>query len=767
MIVRKWNATLFLLTILCTFSAFSQDNVTVSGYVRDAASQEVVLFAKVYFPEIKAGVMSNEYGFYSIEIPAASNYVVQVTSADYPMYLDTISANNSQTLNFSLGTNKAAEIEEVVIRAKSKSNGQENITNTEISLVKISIEEAKLLPAIGGETDVLKVAQLMPGINRGSEGGTNFFVRGGDGDQNLILVDEATVYNPGHLFGFFSVFNPDVIKEMNIYKGGFPANYSGRLSSITDIRTIDGDKSKFHATGGIGMLSSRLTLEGPILKDKMSFMLSARRSYIDQVLKMTGQDIPFYFYDLNAKINYQIGPKDKLFLSTYYGNDVLALSGDEDSLSGNFGFQLGNFTQTLRWTHVFNPKLFSYVSLIHTRFKYDIEGSGMGSSLLIRSAIRDVGVKYDFQYFRNANMKFLYGVHVTNHNFRPSVINTSGEITEYLKNKEAKSITTFESNAYFDLKYDINTRWKIQAGMSLPASYTTKKTYLGISPRFNATYVVSENQSVKASVSRMYQFMHRVSSSSFALPTDLWYPVSENVKPQIADQAAASYNFYFPRLKSSFVIEGYYKYMQNLTEYKEGSQIIMNDDFEQYLIQGNGWAAGTELMFRREEGRVTGWVAYTLSWTKRHFDGLNGGEAFWAKYDRRHYLTSVAIIKINERLSFSAVFELASGARFTPIIGQYFQPNAGLTNVDIIPIYSKRNEYRLAMSHRLDANFVIKSKPGKHARYSSEWHIGAYNVYNRATPFRIKLEQNEDGKYQYVQPGLFGFIPSIAYNFKF
>ncbi len=758
----------FLLLFMVSFTALSQENSTISGYVRDAKSQEVVLFAKIYFPELKTGVMSNEYGFFSIEIPRKSEYEVQVTSADFPLLTDTISGLRTQTIDFSLGGESGVnEIEEVVVTAKSKSDGQENISSTDISLVKISIEEAKLLPAIGGETDVLKVAQLMPGINRGSEGGTNFFVRGGDGDQNLILVDEATVYNPGHLFGFFSVFNPDVIKEMSIYKGGFPANYSGRLSSITDIRTIDGDKNKFHATGGIGMLSSRLTLEGPIWKDKMSFMISGRRSYIDQVLKLVGQNVPFYFYDLNAKINYNIGPKDRLFISSYFGNDVLDVSSNEDSLSGNFGFKLGNFTQTVRWTHVFNPKLFSYLSLIHTRFKYDIEGNGFGSSLLVRSAIRDIGLKYDFQYFRSSELKILYGVQVTNHNFKPSVINTTGEISDYLKDKDAKLITTFETNAYADVRYDITSRWKIQAGLSLPTSITAKKTYLGISPRVNTTFIVNENQSFKASISRMYQFMHRVSSSSFALPTDLWYPVSENVKPQIADQAAVSYNFYFPRLKSSLVIEGYYKYMQNLTEYKEGSQIILNDDFEQYLIQGTGWAAGTEVMFRREKGRVTGWVAYTLSWTKRHFDELNGGEAFWAKYDRRHYLTTVGIIEINKRLSFSAIFELASGARFTPIVGQYFQPNAGLTDVEIIPIYSKRNAYRLSMSHRLDINFVIKSKPKKNPRFSSEWHIGAYNVYNRATPFRIKLEPTADGKYEYTQPGLFGFIPSIGYNFKF
>ncbi|MFN6083754.1 MAG: TonB-dependent receptor plug domain-containing protein, partial [Fluviicola sp.] len=698
------------------------------------------------------------------------NYIVKISSSESLTLTDTISGLVSMELNFTVDEPKTTEIEEVVILAKPKSDGLENVTNTEVSVVKISIAEAKKLPSMGGETDVLKVAQLLPGINRGAEGGTNFFVRGGDGDQNLIIVDEATVYNPGHLFGFFSVFNPDVIKEMNIYKGGFPANYSGRLSSITDIRVIDGDKNKFHATGGIGMLSSRLTLEGPIIKDKMSFMISGRRSYIDQVLKLVGQNVPFYFYDLNLKFNYIVNSKNRVFFSSYFGDDVLkANSGGSDSTNAfGFSFRLGNFTQTLRWSHVFNQKLFSNLSLVYTRFKYDIEGAFGDNQLLVKSSIKDFGLKYDFHYYKSSQIKILYGLHVTNHNFRPSVVSTSGEISEFLKNKDGVLISTYETNAYGDIKYDINERWKIQGGLSLPMCFIKNKAFMGVSPRFNGTYVINEYNSIKTSITRMYQFMHRVSSSSIALPTDLWYPVSEKVKPQIADQFALTYNTYFPKLKSSFVVESYYKYMQNLTEYKEGSQLILTDQFEESLIQGKGWGTGIEFLFRKEEGKLTGWVGYTLSWTKRKFDGLNNGEAFWAKYDRRHYITNVLIYTINKRLSASCIFEFATGARFTPVIGQYLQPNAGLTSVDIIPIYAERNSVRLSSSHRLDINFIIKSKPKDKAKFTSEWHIGAYNVYNRATPYQIRIVQDPNtGKFQYEQPGLFGFIPSIGWNFKF
>jgi hypothetical protein len=755
-----------LIFIFLPFYSFVQEQVTIAGYLKNPENNEVELFANVFVVELKKGVQTNEYGYFSISVPKAETYTIQFASADFPLTSISISGKESVIQDFFV--RKSNEIEEVQIKAK-KSQGEELIKNTEVSVLRLDIKQAKHLPAIGGETDVLKVAQLLPGINRGTEGGTNFFVRGGDGDQNLIAVDEATVYNPGHLFGFFSVFNPDVIKEMTIYKGGFPANYSGRLSSITDIRTIDGDKSKLHVNGGIGMLSSRLMIEGPLWKNKASFIIAGRRSYIDKVFKLVGQDIPFYFYDLNAKININFSPKDRLYLSSYFGNDVLKIKGnDSDSANAfGFGYQLGNFTQSIRWTHIYNPKLFGNLSVVHTEFKYDITGRFGSSNILVKSAVEDYGIKYDFQFFKNSSTKINYGVNFTNHQFRPNVVSTSGEITEYLQSKKGALMSTFETNEYIDIKYTINHRWKVDGGLSLPQSFVKDKVYGGISPRMNLAYQLNEFQAVKLSISRMYQFMHRVSSSSIALPTDLWYPISKNIKPQIADQVAVAYNVNIPKLKSYVVVEGYYKYMQNLTEYKEGSQLILNDKFEELLVQGTGWSSGAEFLLKKDEGKLTGWVGYTLSFTKRQFDALNGGEAFWAKYDRRHYLTFVGVYNISPRLSFSAIWEYCSGARFTPVVGEYFQPNASMTGVDIIPIYAKRNSVRMSTSHRLDINFIIKSKVKEGKKYSSEWHLGGYNIYNRATPFQINVEQNADGSFKYVQPGLFGFIPSIGYNFKF
>lgn len=753
---------LFAITFLA-LPLIAQENVTISGYVRDANSKEVVLFAKVVVPELQTGATTNEYGFFSIEVPKKEKYTLKFVSQEHSPFTQEISAMESQIVDFELPSEQ--KVQEVTVKAK-KSDGEENIKNTEVSMIRLDIKKAKLLPALGGETDVIKVAQLLPGINRGVEGGTDFFVRGGDGDQNLILVDEATVYNPGHLFGFFSVFNPDVIKEMTLYKGGFPANYGGRLSSVTDIRMIDGDKTKIHGEGGIGLLSSRLTLQAPIWKDKISIMLSGRRTYIDQVMKLAGLNVPYFFYDLNGKIHYKIGPKDQIMVSSYFGNDVLRFNGeatDSTDIFG-FGFKLGNFTQTARWTHLFGNKLFSNLNIIHSRFQYDINGKFGTNNVLIKSAIRDISLKYDFTYFKSKKTTYKFGFHGISHSFRPNIVSTSGDISDFLESSQGELLSTGEMALYGNIFHQFNDKWKLDGGVRLSSSVLKGKFYGAIEPRANATRIINDKMSVKASLSRMVQYMHRVSSSSVALPTDLWYPVTRNVKPQIADQVAVSYNMYFPKLKSSFVVEGYYKYMQNLTEYKEGSNIILNDNFEDLLLQGNGWSSGAEFLFRKEEGRLTGWIGYTLSWTKRKFDGLNNGEAFWAKYDRRHYLTTVAIFELSKRVSVSAIFELSTGARFTPITGQYLQPNAGLSSVEVINIYAERNSYRMSTSHRLDINFVFKSKPEK--KFKWEWHVGGYNVYNRATPFRINVTE-EDGKLKYTQPGLFGFIPSIAFNYKF
>ncbi len=754
-----------LFVLMFTQLGFAQDVVTISGYIKD--QKEKLLYAKIFIPELEKGVISDENGFYTIEVPKKDHYTFVISYLNYKKVNKIVPALESSSVDLLLSSS-AKVLDKVEVNAV-RSQEKEDLESTEVSVVRLNIRQAKLLPSIGGETDVLKIAQLLPGITRGAEGTTDFFVRGGDGDQNLIIIDDATVYNPGHLFGFFSVFNPDVVEEIKIYKGGFPANYGGRLSSITDIRVKDGDAQKFRIEGGVGLLSSRITIEAPVWKNRLSVLVSGRRTYIDRVVSaVSDQELPYYFFDLNGKIDFKAGKKDRILLSSYYGDDVLdvADNGDGDSTNAfGFGFNLGNFTQTLRWNHIYNPKFFSNLSLTHTRFQYNIRGNFPGNQLLIQSSVRDFGAKYAFTYLKTDKTQIKFGTELINHNFRPNVVTTSGDISQFLASTEGELDQTFEGAIYGNVEHSFTPSVKFNGGLRLSGSAPQNAFYGGIEPRANLTYIFQENQSLKFSYARTTQYLHRVSSSTATLPTDLWYPISENIRPQSADQIAGAYNLYIPKINTSLIIEGYGKLLRGLTEYKEGSNLILNNEFEELLLQGRGWSYGTELLLKREYGRLSGWLGYTLSWTKRQFDELNNGEPFFATYDRRNYLTAVGTFEITPRVIFSAIFEFANGSRFTPIIGQFAQPNPGLTGIEIVPIFAERNSFRLSASHRLDVNLVLRSKPEK--KFQTEWHIGAYNVYNRTTPFQVQIVEGEDGALKYTQPGLFGFIPSVAFNFRF
>lgn len=762
--------TLTFLALFFLNQNYAQDKITISGYLSDASNGEALLFANIAVKNTTNGINSNEYGFYSLDIPKDQEVTLVFSYLGFETIEKTVKESTSKTIDIKLQS-AGQEIEEVEVVAQRLNSEKEVIKSTQTSAISIPIEQIKTVPSLGGEVDIIKVVQLMPGITKGGEGGTGMFVRGGDADQNLVLLDEATVYNIGHLFGFFSVFNPDAIKDLTVVKGGFPSQFGGRLSSVLDVRMKEGNNQKFRMEGGIGLLSSRLTVEAPIIKDKASFLISGRRTYIDQVFKLAKVELPYYFYDLNAKFNYKISDKDRIFLSSYFGDDVLKfdvqdMEGEEEDFSLDFGFQLGNFTQTLRWNHIYNPKLFSNLSLIHTTFNYDINGKVADNSVLIKSEIRDLGAKMDFTNYRTEKTKIRFGTSLILHRFRPNILSARGDISEFIDNNEGRKILTLESALYGNIEFSPIEKLKLNTGLRLTGAAVENKFYPNIEPRFSANYELNDNQSLKLSYSRMSQYMHRVSSSTIALPTDLWYPVSENVKPQSSHQIAGSFNHFFDRPGVSVTLEGYYKTMKNLIEYKEGSNLILNDNFEDLLLQGKGKSWGTELLIRKQSGKVHGWIGYTLAWSQRQFDELNEGEKFWAKYDRRHYLTFVGNWDISKRVTFSAIWEYSSGARFTPLRAQYLFPNAALTGIDIVPIYSKRNEFRMSSSHRLDINFVFRNNPKK--RFRSEWHLGAYNVYNRATPYTIRVQLDETtGQLKYTQPGLFGFIPSIAYNFKF
>jgi hypothetical protein len=762
---------LFFLLGFCTSSLVSlAANYTLSGTISDAKSGEALYGVSVYVKNANTGTASNSYGFYSLTLPEGT-YGITVAAMGYASQTFTIQLDRNIEKKIVLEV-EAAQIKEVVVKA-DRDDIKNEVKSTRMSQIKLDMEQVKRLPSLGGEVDIIKVMMLLPGVKQGGEGQTGMYVRGGAADQNLILLDEATVYNVSHLFGFFSVFNNDAIKDVTLIKGGFPAQYGGRVSSILDIKMKEGNMTKYSAEGGIGLLSSRATIQGPVIKEKMSFLISGRRSYIDQLLKVFGVPLPYYFYDLNGKLNYKISDRDRLFYSAYFGNDVLHEPDFESSndsgtvdLNADFGFALGNFTNTLRWNHIYNPKMFSNASLVYTRFRYDISGKFLDNSLYIASKVRDIGLKLDYDYYLNPLNHIKFGFQGTNHFFRPNVISTAGQISQALKSKEGKLLYSQELALYGANEQILSEKLTINYGFRMSGLNTDGKVYLGPEPRFAATYALSDKNSFKFGLSRMYQYMHLVSSSSIALPTDLWYPVTRRVKPQVSDQAAVGYTRYIGAISSLMTIEAYYKRMNNLIEYKEGAVLILNDNYEDELLTGKGRAYGFEFFINKTKGRFNGWVGYSLSWADRQFDGLNKGKRFYAKYDRRHDVSVVANFDASKRLTISAVWVYATGQRLTARIGNYLMPTPSYDDVTIIPIYSGKNEFRFDPSHRLDLNFAIKRKPER--KRQGEWNFGAYNVYNQTQPYKVDIQPDPaTGEFKYMQKGLFGLMPYVAYNFKF
>ncbi len=740
--------------------------MTISGIITDEDSGEKLLFASVYNQKSGIGTVSNNYGFFSLTVPVDTAKITFSYLGYVPLTI-VIHKGNVNELKFTL---KKASTEVNTVTINVSRTAQEEIHNsTQMSTVKIPIKDVKYIPSLGGESDVIKVIQLMPGVQKGGEGGTDLYVRGGDMDQNLVLLDEAPIYNIGHLFGFFSVFNQDAIKDITLYKGAFPSKYGGRLSSILDIRMNDGNVNQFHGRGGVGLLSSRLMLEGPIKKNRGSFMLAGRRTYIDQVFKWIGSFLPYYFYDFNAKLNYKINDNNHLYVSSYLGNDLLTYNQSDviENSRFNFGFTLGNITGSIRWNQVINDRLFANYSLIYTNFEYDINAKyGDEYSLYILSAINDYGGKADWEFHKSKNHTFKYGGMGIFHQFRPNIVNSQGDVEEFVESDKGQVLETFESAAYLQHIYRPDSfPWEFRTGVRLSASNVKDKNYSGLEPRLSAKYEIDSNSNFKISYSLMRQYMHLVSSSTVALPTDLWYPVTSIVKPQTSHQFVGGYSYFSQKVKTQLSIESYYKLMRNLTEYREGANLLFNAEFESELLQGHGESYGLELLVKRDQGRWNGWIGYTLSWSRRSFDELNEGYSYWARYDRRHNFSIVQNFIINKRWHFGSVWGYSSGSRFTPQIGLYVMPNASLTGIDWIPVYPRRNSVSMSPSHRLDLNFVWQSKETK--KFRGEWHFGAYNIYNRATPWRIELDKNDNGSYKYIQPGLFGFIPSVSYNFEF
>ena len=776
----------FLMLVMVCASA--QKKYTISGYAKDVQNGETLIGATITVKGNTRGITSNQYGFYSITL-LEGNYELICSYAGYQPAIVQVNLNADQQLNFDMSV--GAALQEVVITSK-KTDG--NVRNAQMGKFVLPIEQIKAIPAFLGEVDLLKTIQLLPGVRNAGEGSAGIYVRGGGPDQNLIMLDDAIVYNSGHLFGFFSIFNSDAIKNVSLIKGGMPAQYGGRLSSVLDISMKEGNDKKFQAEGGIGLIASRISIQGPIKKNKASFIISARRTYIDAIakpfVKSTSQfyGSGYYFYDLNAKVNYRFSEKDRLYISGYFGRDVFDFVNGKRSLDVNIPW--GNATGTVRYNHVFNKRLFGNTSLVFNNYNFSFQAAQSNFKIKLASGIRDITLKQDFDLYPFTGHKVKFGGLYTYHKFTPSVVSGTQD-TVVFKPQNAQAKYAHEAAVYVQDDWEVSDKIKINAGLRYswfqqvgPYNiYTTDangnhtdstvfksgqgvKTYGGLEPRFTLRYGINDETSIKASVTRNLQYIHLVSNSGSTLPTDLWVPSTYKVKPQIGWLYAAGLFKNFKDNMYETSVELYYKRMQNQIEYQEGYTPNTLEDTENFFTFGRGWSYGSEFFINKTKGRLTGWIGYTLSYTWRKFPKLNFGEKYPAKYDRRNDLSVVALYELNKRWKLSATFVYGSG-NATTLPQRFYLVNGVLTQE-----YSRINEYRLPAYHRLDFAAIYSPKKNETRKWKSEWVFSIYNVYSRKNPYFIYFDQNGsayDGtlKVQGKQVSLFPVIPAVTWNFKF
>ncbi len=766
-----------LLFLLFTGIAAAEDRkFTISGQVTDSASGEDLIGATVYVSELKTGTSANVYGFYSITLPQGEYHLVYsfVGSVSHKVQ---IKLDKDVKLDVQL-EGDAKELEEVVVTAERK---DVNVTKAEMSTTRLSMQTIQRIPVLMGEADVIKAIQLLPGVQSTSEGSSGFSVRGGGHDQNLILLDEATVYNASHLMGFFSVFNNDAIKDVKLYKGDIPANYGGRLSSLLDIRTKDGNNQHLTATGGIGTIASRLTLEGPIFSDKATFIVSGRRTYADLFLKLSSDEdmrnSVLYFYDMNAKLNYRINNNNRVFVAGYFGRDKFG--------NNNMGMGYGNQTFTARWNHTFSPRLFSNFTVVGGFYDYQMKSTEGQTGFTWTSKMQNYGLKSDFSWFPSPNNSVKFGYHVTYHRFSPQDI--SGDENSIIKASANPKEYALEHALYASNETTIGERLTLKYGlryvlfqnigngetMNYLSDYSVSesKTYRKgefynnqqrLEPRLGAVYRFNDVHSVKGSYSRTSQFIQLASNSAAGTPMDIWFQASQNVRPQICDQFVLGYfrNFASDMYEAS--VEVYYKDMQDVVDFKDHADLLLSDDLEQEIRFGKGEAYGVELMLRKNSGRLTGWVSYTYSTSRRQIDDINDGQWYRSPFDKPNNISIVANYELSRKWMISANWVYASGTPVTYPTGRFLVEN------NYVPIYSGRNEYRYPAYHRLDLSATWKlSKPKK--RFQSELNFSIYNAYGQKNPWMIQFKQESDNPdVSYAEKiYLFTFIPSVTWNFSF
>ncbi|WP_432411484.1 TonB-dependent receptor [Rasiella sp. SM2506] len=782
---------LWLLCLFVSITAFSQEKYTLSGVVSEASSGETLLNVNVIIPSLQTGTITNEYGFYSITL-SEGTYDVYFSNIGFMTLQKTIMLTSNTSVNINLDED-TQQLDEVIIKADVEAL---NIRKPEMSVNRLTAGTIKKIPVVLGEKDVIKAITLLPGVTNAGEGASGFNVRGGSADQNLILLDEATLYNSSHLFGFFSVFNPDAIKDLTLYKGGIPARYGGRISSVLDIYQKDGNLKQFEANGGIGLVASRLLLEGPIKKDTAAFLIGGRSSYAHLFLPLFDNDNIAYFYDLNTKISYNINKDNRLFLSGYFGRDVFEIA---DSFSNNFG----NTTVNLRWNHLFNDQIFSNLSLIYSDYYYGLELGFVEFDF--DSGIKNFNLKYDFTQYVSNKIKLQYGLNGIYYQFNPGEINPTTQTSGINPFKTTKKYAT-ENAIYADAEIELTDKLSFQAGVRLstfarlgqdalnvyendnPILYNSDldiyqkatpidtisfkrsdviESYANLEPRLSVAYQLNETSSIKASYNRTAQYIHLISNTTSPTPFDIYAPSGKFIEPQTADQVA--FGFFKKFEDFSLEAETFYKTVDHRLDYVDDANLIANDAVEQILLKGEARAYGLEFLLRKTTGKLQGWIAYTLSKSEQRTPGrtteeigINEGQWYNAAWDKPHDISITAQYELNDKWSFGANAIYQTGRPSTFPNGQYEYSNL------VVPVYEARNSSRLSAFHHVDISATWTPKANNPKRWKGEWVFSVYNIYNRKNAASISFSENTDiGQNEAVRLSIFGIIPSVTYNFKF
>lgn len=767
----------------------AQKKYTISGYIKDARNGETLIGATVALKDNAKGISSNQFGFFSITLTEGKYELVGSYVGFQPLSIP-IKLDSDKNIDFDLSPREA--LTEVIVSSNKR---DANVKNAQMGKFVLPIEQIKAIPAFLGEADLLKTIQLLPGVRNAGEGSAGIYVRGGGPDQNLIMLDDAIVYNTGHLFGFFSIFNSDAIKNVSLIKGGMPPQYGGRLSSVLDVAMKEGNDKKLQVDGGIGLIASRVSIQGPIKKNKSSFIISARRTYIDALTKpFVSKNSQFggsgyYFYDLNAKMNYRFSEKDRLYISGYVGRDVFNFVNGQKSLQVNIPW--GNATGTVRWNHVFNKRLFGNTTAIFNNYNFTFQALQNSLNIKLASGIRDFSLKQDFDLYPFTGHKVKFGGLYTLHRFTPSVV-SGGQDSVIFRPLNPQSKYAHEAALYIQDDWEVSDKVKINFGLrysgfqqigpykiyqtdkdgnrldsSVYSNGQSVRKYGGLEPRFTLRYAITDETSIKASITKNFQFIHLVSNSGTTLPTDLWVPSTYKVKPQISWQYSAGLFKNFKDNMYETSVELYYKNMQNQIEYQEGYTPNTLEDTENFFTFGRGWSYGSEFFINKTKGKLTGWIGYTLSWTWRQFSQLNEGEKFPSKYDRRNDISVVGIYELNKRWKLSSTFVFGTGNAAT-LPQRFYLVNGVLTQE-----YSRINEYRLPSYHRLDFAAIYNPKKNVYRKkLKTEWIFSVYNLYSRRNPYFIYFDQTGspyDGSLnvQGKQVSLFPIIPSVTWNFKF